>query len=126
MGPLTSARRQARASRRSGSRCRCLTRVRRGLELVGGDPEPVSNIEIYVGLKPAAQWTTAQTRSEMQERMEMAALIFPVGLIVILRAILIVVDIACRIVVELIERALVGQALANPSGICGSRSRWGT
>jgi cobalt-zinc-cadmium resistance protein CzcA len=37
---------------------------------LGGDPEPVSNIEIYVGLLPQAEWTTADTRSELQERME--------------------------------------------------------
>jgi len=37
---------------------------------IGGDPEPVSNIEIYVGLLPQAEWTTAGTRAELQERME--------------------------------------------------------
>jgi cobalt-zinc-cadmium resistance protein CzcA len=39
---------------------------------LGGDPEPVSNIEIYVGLLPQAEWTTAGTRPELQERMEQA------------------------------------------------------
>ena len=39
---------------------------------LGGDPEPVSNIEIYVGLLPQAEWTTAGTRAELQERMEQA------------------------------------------------------
>jgi cobalt-zinc-cadmium resistance protein CzcA len=38
----------------------------------GGDPEPVSNIEIYVGLLPQAEWTTAGTRAELQERVEQA------------------------------------------------------
>jgi cobalt-zinc-cadmium resistance protein CzcA len=37
-----------------------------------GDPEPVSNIEIYVGLLAQAEWTTADTRAELQERMEQA------------------------------------------------------
>ncbi len=37
---------------------------------VGGDPEPVSNIETYVGLKPAAEWTSARNRHELQILME--------------------------------------------------------
>ena len=37
---------------------------------LGGDPEPVSNIEIYVGLKPAAAWTTAPDRTGLQRVME--------------------------------------------------------
>ncbi|MDE0145169.1 MAG: CusA/CzcA family heavy metal efflux RND transporter [Nitrospira sp.] len=37
---------------------------------VGGDPEPVSNIETYVGLKPAAEWTSARNRHELQTLME--------------------------------------------------------
>ncbi len=39
---------------------------------LGGDPEPVSNIEIYLGLLPQVEWTTAGTRAELQERMEQA------------------------------------------------------
>jgi cobalt-zinc-cadmium resistance protein CzcA len=39
---------------------------------LGGDPEPVSNIEIYVGLLPQAEWTTAAGRAELQESMERA------------------------------------------------------
>lgn len=31
---------------------------------LGGDPEPISNNEINVGLKPQAEWTTAQSREE--------------------------------------------------------------
>lgn len=37
---------------------------------IGGDPEPVSNIEIYIGLKPTAEWTSAKTRPELQGLME--------------------------------------------------------
>jgi cobalt-zinc-cadmium resistance protein CzcA len=44
---------------------------------IGGDPEPVSNIEIYVGLKPPKEWTTAATRAALQERMEEALSVHP-------------------------------------------------
>ncbi|MBA6290854.1 efflux RND transporter permease subunit [Colwellia sp. MB3u-70] len=37
---------------------------------IGGDPEPVSNIEIYIGLKPTPEWTSAKTRQELQGLME--------------------------------------------------------
>lgn len=37
---------------------------------VGGDPEPVNNIEIYIGLKPASEWTSADDRYELQNLME--------------------------------------------------------
>jgi cobalt-zinc-cadmium resistance protein CzcA len=37
---------------------------------VGGDPEPVSNIEIYIGLKPQSEWTSATTRRELQALMQ--------------------------------------------------------
>ncbi|MBL4885607.1 MAG: efflux RND transporter permease subunit [Planctomycetaceae bacterium] len=37
---------------------------------VGGDPEPVSNVEIYVGLKPVKEWTSAKDRFELQKLME--------------------------------------------------------
>ena len=37
---------------------------------IGGDPEPVSNIEIYVGLKPVAEWTSAANRKALQLLME--------------------------------------------------------
>ena len=37
---------------------------------MGGDPEPISNIEIYVGLKPQSEWTTASDRYALQEKME--------------------------------------------------------
>ena len=29
---------------------------------IGGDPEPVNNIEIYIGLKPVSEWTSASNR----------------------------------------------------------------
>lgn len=32
---------------------------------LGGDPEPISNNEINVGLKPQAEWTTAHSREEL-------------------------------------------------------------
>jgi cobalt-zinc-cadmium resistance protein CzcA len=44
-----------------------LSRV--GRAEIGGDPEPVNNIEIYIGLKPHAEWTTASNRLELQEKM---------------------------------------------------------
>jgi cobalt-zinc-cadmium resistance protein CzcA len=37
---------------------------------IGGDPEPVSNIEIYMGLLPVDQWTSASNRKELQALME--------------------------------------------------------
>ncbi len=37
---------------------------------LGGDPEPVSNVEIYVGLKPVKDWESANNRFELQELME--------------------------------------------------------
>ncbi|MFQ5514868.1 MAG: efflux RND transporter permease subunit [Myxococcota bacterium] len=32
---------------------------------LGGDPEPISNNEIFVGLKPQSEWTTADSREEL-------------------------------------------------------------
>lgn len=37
---------------------------------IGGDPEPVNNIEIYIGLKPIEEWTSASDRIGLQELME--------------------------------------------------------
>jgi len=37
---------------------------------IGGDPEPVSNIEIYIGLKSPEFWTSADNRQELQGLME--------------------------------------------------------
>jgi len=36
---------------------------------IGGDPEPVNNIEIYIGLKPISQWQRASNRFELQALM---------------------------------------------------------
>jgi heavy metal efflux system protein len=41
-----------------------------GCAELGGGPEFVSIIEIYVGLKPRAEWTTASDRSTLPEKME--------------------------------------------------------
>lgn len=48
-----------------------------GAPELGGDPEPVSNIEIYIGLKPVEQWTSASDRFELQRLMEQRLAIFP-------------------------------------------------
>ena len=48
-----------------------------GAPELGGDPEPVSNIEIYIGLKPIEQWTSASSRFELQRLMEQRLAIFP-------------------------------------------------
>ncbi|MCG7567115.1 CusA/CzcA family heavy metal efflux RND transporter [Pseudoalteromonas sp. CnMc7-15] len=37
---------------------------------IGGDPEPVNNIEIYIGLKPPSQWQSAENRYQLQALME--------------------------------------------------------
>jgi cobalt-zinc-cadmium resistance protein CzcA len=37
---------------------------------IGGDPEPVNNIEIYLGLKPLSEWTSANNRVELQKLLE--------------------------------------------------------
>jgi len=37
---------------------------------IGGDPEPVSNVEIFVGLKSVSEWTSASNRKELQNLME--------------------------------------------------------
>jgi cobalt-zinc-cadmium resistance protein CzcA len=44
---------------------------------IGGDPEPVNNIEIYVGLKPVSEWTSASNRYELQDKMERSLEEFP-------------------------------------------------
>jgi len=36
---------------------------------IGGDPEPVNNIEIYIGLKPIQEWTSAENRLGLQRLM---------------------------------------------------------
>ena len=37
---------------------------------IGGDPEPVNNIEIYIGLKPTSEWVSATNRIALQALME--------------------------------------------------------
>ena len=44
---------------------------------LGGDPESVSNDEIYVRLKPKKQWTTASTKDELVEAMRRRVEGFP-------------------------------------------------
>ena len=44
---------------------------------IGGDPEPVSNIEIFVGLKPVSEWTSASNRQELQKLMEAKMSVHP-------------------------------------------------
>ena len=44
---------------------------------LGGDPEPVSNIEILVGLKPVSEWTSAADREELQDKMQEAIAAHP-------------------------------------------------
>tara|TARA_Y100000310_G_scaffold12390_1_gene12765 strand:- start:192 stop:3392 length:3201 start_codon:yes stop_codon:yes gene_type:complete len=44
---------------------------------IGGDPEPVNNIEIYIGLKPVSEWTSASNRYELQNKMEQSLEEFP-------------------------------------------------
>ncbi len=44
---------------------------------IGGDPEPVNNIEIYIGLKPVSEWTSASNRYELQDEMERSLEEFP-------------------------------------------------
>jgi len=46
------------------------TLSRIGRAEIGGDPEPVNNIEIYIGLKPISQWTSAKDRFELQGLMK--------------------------------------------------------
>jgi cobalt-zinc-cadmium resistance protein CzcA len=44
---------------------------------LGGDPEPVSNIEIYLGLIPVERWRTAPDRASLQRVMEERMSIHP-------------------------------------------------
>ncbi|PKG81334.1 CusA/CzcA family heavy metal efflux RND transporter [Colwellia sp. 75C3] len=44
-----------------------LSRV--GRPEIGGDPEPVNNIEIYLGLKPVNEWQSAGNRNDLQDKM---------------------------------------------------------
>ena len=53
------------------------TSARIGRPELGGDPEPVSNVEIVVGLKPHDEWTTASNRQDLQKKMQEAMEIHP-------------------------------------------------
>jgi cobalt-zinc-cadmium resistance protein CzcA len=53
------------------------TLSRIGRAEIGGDPEPVNNIEIYIGLKPVSKWTSASNRFELQGLMEKELEQFP-------------------------------------------------
>jgi len=44
---------------------------------LGGDPESVSNDELYVRLKPKKQWTTAKTKDELVDAMRKRVEAFP-------------------------------------------------
>ncbi|WP_440056802.1 efflux RND transporter permease subunit (plasmid) [Pseudoalteromonas sp. T1lg65] len=44
---------------------------------IGGDPEPVNNIEIYIGLKPVAEWQSADNRKALQQLMEQKLAVYP-------------------------------------------------
>ncbi|MGB5718112.1 MAG: CusA/CzcA family heavy metal efflux RND transporter, partial [Gammaproteobacteria bacterium] len=44
---------------------------------IGGDPEPVSNVEIFVGLKPVSEWVSAPDRKALQVLMEEEMLVHP-------------------------------------------------
>lgn len=44
---------------------------------LGGDPEPVSNIELLVGLKPVAEWASADNRKDLQAVMEKQLSVHP-------------------------------------------------
>ena len=53
------------------------TLSRIGRAEIGGDPEPVNNIEIYIGLTPSSTWTSAADRDELQDKMERVLEDFP-------------------------------------------------
>lgn len=44
---------------------------------IGGDPEPVSNIEIFIGLKPVDEWESASDRQSLQALMEEKMSVMP-------------------------------------------------
>lgn len=44
---------------------------------LGGDPEPVSNVELLVGLKPISEWTSASSRQQLEALMQKKMQVFP-------------------------------------------------
>ncbi len=53
------------------------TSSRIGRAEIGGDPEPVSNVEIYIGLKSVDKWTSAPNRKALQVLMEETMSVHP-------------------------------------------------
>ncbi|MEQ9451630.1 MAG: CusA/CzcA family heavy metal efflux RND transporter [Pseudomonadales bacterium] len=51
--------------------------ARVGRPEIGGDPEPVSNVELYIGLKPVSEWTSASDRQALQVLLEEKMSIHP-------------------------------------------------
>ncbi len=51
--------------------------ARVGRAELGGDPEPVSNIEFLVGVKPVKDWTSAHNRQQLQRLMEKKMSTYP-------------------------------------------------
>jgi len=51
--------------------------ARVGRAEIGGDPEPVSNVELFVGLKPIAQWSSADNRPDLQALMREKMTVVP-------------------------------------------------
>lgn len=37
---------------------------------LGGEPEPLSNVETYAGLRPISEWTTAKSRADLQHAIQ--------------------------------------------------------
>ncbi len=48
-----------------------------GRSEIGGDPEPVSNVEIFISLKPVSEWTSASNRQQLQKQMEEKMSVYP-------------------------------------------------
>jgi len=51
--------------------------ARVGRAELGGDPEPVSNIEFLVNVKPVSEWTSANNRQQLQRLMETKMSVYP-------------------------------------------------
>jgi len=55
--------------------------ARVGRAEIGGDPEPVSNVELFVGLKPVKEWVSASDRPALQKLMREKMQVVP-GLLI--------------------------------------------
>jgi len=51
--------------------------ARTGRAEIGGDPEPTSNVEFFVGLKPISEWTSATNREALQKLMRESMEVVP-------------------------------------------------